>query len=93
MIDEVNAVQITAADYNGATWDGSPFSAGPTWILELVKNGGISPDTPNHTDYAEWWVQTPQGKVLATPGDWIIRDMKGQIFLVKQEAFQLKLGA
>lgn len=69
-----DAVRVTAADFNGRTWDGSPFDGGPEWLLDAVAGGRVVPDTPNHTDYAEWRVSTPEGIVLATPGDEIVFD-------------------
>lgn len=85
----IDAVQVTAADYNGRTWDGSPFSAGPDWLLAAIGAGVIAPDTPNHTDYAEWRIATLEGVMLATPGDWIIRGVKGELYACKPDVFAL----
>ncbi len=64
---EDEAVQVTAADYNGKTWDGSPFSALPEWLQEAVEQGIVSVE-PSSTDYARWRVITVVG-----PGDQIVR--------------------
>ncbi len=60
-------VQITAADYNGKDWDGSPFSAIPEWLKEAIEQGLVSVE-PSSTDYALWRVTTVMG-----PGDRIVR--------------------
>lgn len=60
-------VQITAADYNGSSWDGSPFSSLPKWLQEAVEQGIVSIE-PSNTDYALWRVVTVVG-----PGDQIVR--------------------
>lgn len=70
-VDE-EVVFVTAADYNGSTFDGSPFSKIPEWLMEaiLTKKITVYPDT---RDYACWKVLTPKGEVIALPGDLIIR--------------------
>ncbi len=60
-------VKITAADYNGKSWDGSPFSSLPEWLEEAVEQGLVSVE-PSNTDYAMWRVTTVMG-----PGDRIVR--------------------
>lgn len=64
---EDEAVQVTAADYNGRTWDGSPFSKIPEWLKEAIEQGIVSVE-PSSTDYALWRVVTVVG-----PGDQIVR--------------------
>lgn len=61
------AVKVTAADYNGKDWDGSPFSALPDWLKEAIEQGIVSIE-PLNTDYALWRVVTVVG-----PGDQIVR--------------------
>jgi hypothetical protein len=81
---ETQEVRITAADYNGRDWDGSPFKwsspeIAPKWLTDALLAGDLLPDTPNHTDYAEWRVKTPGGEVLASPGDSIVRHEDGTL--------------
>jgi len=80
---ETQAVEVTAADYNGRDWDGSPFrwagGIAPKWLTDAVVCGDLVPDTPNHTDYAEWRVKTPGGEVLASPGDAIVHHEDGTL--------------
>jgi hypothetical protein len=89
----IDAVQITAADFNGRTWDGAPFNDDPAWLMEAIRSGEIAPVTHNHTDYAEWEIRTLEdgndGRALhvATPGDWIIRGVKGELYPCKPDIF------
>jgi len=66
-IGEREAVRITAADYNGKDWDGSPFSTIPEWLKEAIEQGIVSVE-PSSTDYALWRVVMVLG-----PGDQIVR--------------------
>lgn len=85
------AVQVTAADFNGQTWDGSPFSVRPDWLMDAIKAGKIMPHTRGSTDYAQWDVATKSGATVnATPGDWIIRRERGDLSVVdERDAFIL----
>lgn len=83
----VEAAQVRATDFNGHTWDGFPFSDNPQWLLDAVKGHTLRPVTPGCTDYAEWEIETLEGTMLATPGDWIIRGVKGEIYPCKPDIF------
>jgi hypothetical protein len=72
-------VTVTAADWNGRSFDGCPFSETPEWLMEAVTSGKINADTPNDTDYAEWWIDTPEGRRLASAGDIIHRNELGEL--------------
>ncbi len=69
-----NIVVVTAADFNGYTFDGSPFSHLPTWLNLAIMDRRVMADTPGSTDYAEWWVVTQNSTILASPGDRITYD-------------------
>lgn len=89
-IAEPDAVQVTAADYAYETFDGCPFTALPQWLCDAVDEGRIRPDTPNCTDYAEWWVKTPRGEVLATPGDMISILSSGGLVVIPAIAMETR---
>lgn len=72
-------VRITAADFNGQTWDGSPFSDAPNWLLSAIEGGMIRAHTRGSTDYARFHVTTPEGVVDAGPGDEIVRAGTGSL--------------
>jgi hypothetical protein len=72
---ETDRVYVTAADFNGSAFDGSPFRCHKTtaigWLFKAVEAGDIA-IAPSDTDYAIWDVKTVQGTVRALPGDIII---------------------
>jgi hypothetical protein len=64
-------VRVTAADYNGSTWDGSPFDHIPRWLEVALRSGAIG-IRQDDRDYALWTVETPSGTKVAEPGDDIV---------------------
>ena len=90
----IEAVQILASDFNGKTFDGSPFSHSPDWLIAALQAGTIVPVTPNSTDYAEWEIRTledgadDRAKHVASPGDWIIQGVKGELYPCKPDIFE-----
>lgn len=69
-----DAVRVTAADFNGHDWDGSPFSAMPEWLESAVGTGDVVVHMEGHTDYCLWRVKVDDGEwQTAGPGDWIER--------------------
>lgn len=90
----IDAVRVNAADFNGHDWDGFPFDANPQWLLEAIERGEVVPVTPGCTDYAEWEIRTLEdgsdgrAKHIASPGDWIIRGVKGELYPCKPDIFE-----
>jgi hypothetical protein len=87
----IEAVEITAADYNPGiknAWDGSPFKELPEWLGMALEKGTIKPHTRNGTDYAEWDIHTLEGVMNATAGDWIIQGVNGEIYSCKPDIFE-----
>lgn len=64
-------VRVTAADYNGATWDGCPFSHIPKWLESALRLGAVQV-VADDRDYALWSVETSSGPQIAEPGDDIV---------------------
>lgn len=77
------AVRVTAADFNGHDWDGSPFSSGPDWLIAAAQDRSLVPHTRGSTDYTQWDVTTLRGVINAGPGDWIIRRERGDLSVVE----------
>lgn len=78
-------VRVTAADFNGHDWDGSPFDPAPApeWLLPAIIAGDITVSNNGHcTDYAVWSVK---GAGEAWPGDTIIRNVDGSYVIQKAE--------
>lgn len=90
----VDAVQITAADWNGKTFDGCPFSELPEWLVSALDAGDVRAVCPNCTDYAGWEIQTLEdghdGRVkhIGSPGDYIIRGVAGELYPCKPDIFE-----
>lgn len=92
---EIDAVQITASDYNPQLqwerrWDGLPFRLSyrdVSWLDDAVWSGVLVPHTRNGTDYAQWDIKTLEGVMTAGPGDWIIRGVKGELYPCKPDIF------
>jgi len=65
-------VRVTAADFNGETWDGSPFSHTPEWLLDALKALEIAVSSKSYGyDYAVWQIGDDP-KCIAMPGDVIV---------------------
>jgi hypothetical protein len=64
-------VRVTATDFNGQSWDGSPFSHVPPWLEVALRAGAITVKADDR-DYALWAVETPSGTKIAEPGDDIV---------------------
>jgi len=84
----IEAVQVKATDFNGKTFDGHPFSDHPEWLEQALSANQIIPVTPNGTDYAEWEISTLEGTMLASPGNWIIRGVNGELYPCRNDVFE-----
>lgn len=75
--------RVTAADFNGRDWDGSPFDPFPDWMLDALERGDVRVSDGGHcTDYAVWKVK---GCGEAWPGDYISRTAEGAYSIQKAE--------
>ena len=84
----IEAVQVAAAVYNGKTWSGSPFKCDvlPQWLEDAFTNGTIAVH-PSDRDFALLAIKAPEGTMIAQPGDWIIRGVKGELYPCKPDIF------
>lgn len=80
----IEAVRVTAADWNGDSFDGSPFSEAPEWVRVAMVQDVLVPISQD-TDYAVWDVRTNHGVTRAEPGDWIIRQVDGELYPCKPD--------
>jgi hypothetical protein len=85
----IEAVQVAAAVYNGKTWSASPFKCDvlPQWLQDAFTNGTIVVH-PSDRDYALLAIKALEGTMVAEPGDWIIRGVKGEIYPCKADIFE-----
>ena len=84
----IEAVQVTAADFNGHDWDSLPFSAFPDWLRQAIAEGRIAVCRTGHTDYARWEIKTLEGTMTASPGDWIIKGVRNELYPCKPDIFE-----
>lgn len=89
----VEAVRVTAADFNAAllpspkAFDSSPFSEIPQWLADANAKGDLRPHSRGSTDYAQWDIMTLEGVMTAQPGDWIVKGVKGELYPVRSDIF------
>jgi hypothetical protein len=85
----VSAVRITAADFNGQSFDGSPFvfdgDKEPEWLFEAIRNNQIVIDRSGARDYARFTVKgDDDNDVVVGPGDYIVHH-NGKLFGLRGE--------
>jgi len=85
----IEAVQVAAAVCSGKTWNGSLFKCDvlPEWLEEAFTNGRIALH-PSDREYALLAIKAPEGTMIAEPGDWIIRGVKGELYPCKPDIFE-----
>lgn len=60
------------------------FMAQPLWLHNAIKSGFIFYQGGAHPRYT---IETLEGQMTASPGDWIIRGVKGEIYPCKPDIF------
>ena len=76
---------------HAAQWDGTAKAAIPIidWILtgeHAARYHDASDDVPNAR--SETAIDTLEGTISASPGDWIIRGVKGEFYPCKPDIFE-----
>lgn len=72
---EIEAVQITRGL-------GLIETPAPDWIKEAIRSGAIREASANG-----WTISTIEGDMTASPGDWIIQGVMGEIYPCKPDIF------
>jgi hypothetical protein len=79
----MDCVRITAVDFNGKEFDGSPFKFDsdetPQWLKLAILDKQITIASSRSTDYAEFEIITAYGNVVAGPGDIISQRDNGTL--------------
>ena len=57
----------------------------PEWLWDALKSGVVQ--ATNGTD--PFVITTLEGDHIASPGDWIIRGVKGELYPCKPDSFEL----
>lgn len=64
-------------------WTGGPNQTeDPVWIVEAIKLGVVRIEYPN------LYIQTLEGEMTASKGDWIIQGVQGEIYPCKPDIFE-----
>lgn len=78
-------IEIEAVQWNGSTVEGVV----PEWLREAINKPGAPDETPGCVMRigAELHIGTLEGVHRASPGDWIIRGVKGELYPCKPDIF------
>lgn len=63
-------------------WDGNKVSETPEWVLEALDNGFLVRFGNNVH------IRTLEGEITASPGDYIIRGINGELYPCKPDIFE-----
>jgi hypothetical protein len=82
-------VVIEAVKYHLQEWADNPmqFEEIPLWLADAIADGTIEPEFRDE-DYWYLTIKTLEGKMDVTPGDWIIRGVKGELYPCKPDIFE-----
>lgn len=82
-------IVIEAIQYHQQEYADDPltFAELPTWLSNAVDDGTIRPEWRSE-DYWYLLINTLEGAMLVSPGDWIIRGVKGEIYPCKPDIFE-----
>lgn len=81
----IEAVQLNSVDINDQMQiDGSLFDESPWWLL----NADVEIFRNRESDYAHIAIKTLEGVMTASPGDWIICGVNGEIYPCKPDIFE-----
>ena len=79
-------VVIDAFQWTG----GQEQTEDPEWIVDALNNGKaiIRRDDPYVPNGLSMHISTPEGDMMAVPGDYIIRGIKGELYPCKPDIFK-----
>lgn len=72
--------------------DNVTFAELPTWLSEAIKDGTVRPDFRSE-DYWYLVIKTLEGEMTASPGDYIIHGVKGELYPCKPDIFEASYEA
>lgn len=81
-------VVIEALRFRLQEWADNPleFDEVPDWLVTAVDDGTITPEFRSE-DYWYLNIKTLEGSHTASPGDWIIRGVQGELYPCKPDIF------
>lgn len=80
-------VEIDAVQWTGKEVDGGVV---PGWLRDVLNSAGAPDTTPGCIMRMrdEIHIGTLEGVMIAKPGDWIIRGIKGELYPCKPDIFE-----
>lgn len=66
-------------------WNVNSESDGPPWFCDAIKDGRVRLDYIRNC----LWIATLEGEHMATPGDYIICGVKGELYPCKPDIFEM----
>lgn len=90
----IEAVQMAHSEM-GANGPLDPLfrQAAPSWLREAIEREEVVLSTRGARDYAVLEIRTREGVMEATPDDWIIRGVAGELYPCKPEIFDATYDA
>ena len=87
-------VTIEAVQYRHCEYADNPltFDETPDWLNDAIADATIKPIFKGE-DYWYLQIRTLEGMMLASPGDWIIRGVEGELYPCKPGIFALTYEA
>ena len=83
-------VTVHAFQYNGDLIDSDGKPIVPAWAIEAYNSGIMYYDSvDDNTPPVELYISTLEGVHHAPVGDYIVRGVKGELYPVKPEIFEL----
>jgi hypothetical protein len=86
MIEAVQFESVSFAGHGLYTINFDTVADLPKWLSDAMMDGNIVPDIVEEGGVI---VQTLEGRHIASPGDWIIRGVKGELYPCKPEIFAM----
>lgn len=80
----IEALPVPYAEYADNPY--FAFKNSPDWLLDAFLDGTIVPEFRTE-DYWYYRIRTLEGDHMATPDDWIIRDVAGDLYPCKADIF------
>ncbi|MGQ4353143.1 hypothetical protein [Streptomyces drozdowiczii] len=82
---EIEAVQYGLAEYSDTPWEVRGGEI-PQWLQDAAREGIVVPEFRSE-DYWYLKIRTREGEMYASPDDWIVRGVQGELYPVRPEAF------
>lgn len=83
----IDAVKVVYAEMLAGVPECFPFDEEPEWLSAAIQNKTLALSTRGARDYAVIAVKTGHGTAEATPGDFIVRGVAGELYPCNPDIF------